>query len=76
MHPDVVRAEAEVRVRRGRLRGDVRVFGRPLADAARLADDVGGRLRQTVVEVTGLEDAVVAVRPRILSVAQLKRYLP
>jgi hypothetical protein len=73
---DVVRAEAELRVSRGALRADVRVYGRPLGDAARLGDEAAARVRAALVAVSGLDDVQVRVRPRILAVRQLARHLP
>jgi hypothetical protein len=74
--PEVVRAEVHLRLRRGRLRGTLRVFGRPLADAARLAEGAGARARGAVEAVAGGQMEELTVRPRVLSVVQLKRHLP
>ena len=73
---EVVRALADLRVSRGVLRADVRVFGRPLGDAARLGAETEDRVRAGLVAATGLTDVRVRVRPRILAVRQLARYLP
>ena len=75
-HPEVVRAEAVLRVRGGAAGGAVRVYGRPLADAARLAAEVEPAVREQLARVVGVAPARLVVRPRILTVPQLKRHLP
>ena len=75
-HPEVVRAEAVLRVRGGAPGGTVRVWGRPLADRARLAAEVEQAVRARLARVVGVAPARLVVRPRILTVPQLKRYLP
>ena len=75
-HPEVVRAEARLQIRRGELTGTLRIFCRPLVDPARVAADVGSEARHELSAVTGRETAELAVRPRVLAVRQLKRYLP
>ena len=75
-HPEVVRAAAALRVRRGVVGGSVRVYGRPLADRARLAAEVELAVRERLARVTGSAPGRLVVRPRILTVPQLKRYLP
>ena len=75
-HPEVVRAEAVLRVREGAPGGTVRVYGRPLADPARLAAEVEPAVRERLARVVGLAPARLVVRPRILTVPQLKRHLP
>jgi hypothetical protein len=75
-HPEVVRAQARVRIRRGTPTGTVHIFCRPLVDPAPVAADVGRDVRQELSDVTGREAAGLAVRPRVLTVRQLKRYLP
>ncbi len=75
-HPEVVRAEAELRVSGGRLGATVRVYGRPLADPARLAAEVEPLVVRRLFVIAGADPAAVAVKPRILTVPQLKRYLP
>jgi hypothetical protein len=75
-HPEVVRAEAVLRVRGGAAGGAVRVYGRPLADAARLAAEVEPAVRDRLARVVGVAPARLVVRPRILTVPQLKRHLP
>ena len=75
-HPEVVRAEAVLRVREGAPGGTVRVYGRPLADPARLAAEVEPAVRERLARVVGVAPARLVVRPRILTVPQLKRHLP
>jgi len=75
-HPEVVRAEAQVKASGGRLGGVVRVYGRPLADPARLAAEVEPLVVRRLFVVTGADPAAVTVKPRILTVPELKRYLP
>jgi hypothetical protein len=75
-HPEVVRAEAVLRVRGGAAGGAVRVYGRPLADAAHLAAEVELAVRDRLARVVGVAPARLVVRPRILTVPQLKRHLP
>ena len=75
-HPEVVRAEADLRVTGGRLGAVVRVYGRPLADPARLAAEVEPLVVRRLFVIAGDDPAAVAVKPRILRVSELKRYLP
>jgi len=75
-HPEVVRAEAALSIREGAPGGTVRVYGRPLADRARLAAEVELAVRERLARVVGAPPARLVVRPRILKVPQLKRYLP
>ena len=75
-HPEVVSAAAALRVRGGAVGGRVRVCGRPLADPARLAAEVELAVRERLAQVVGVAPARLVVRPRILTVPQLKRYLP
>jgi len=75
-NPEVVRAEASLRLRGGRVAGSVRLYGRPLGDAARLAAAVEPVVQARLLAVSGAEPGRVVVRPRILTVPQLKRYLP
>lgn len=75
-HPEVVRAEAVLRVREGAPGGTVRVYGRPLADRARLAAEVEPAVRERLTRVVGIAPARLVVRPSILTVPQLKRHLP
>jgi len=75
-HPEVVRAEASLRVTGAGLGGTIRVYGRPLADPGRLASEVEPMVRSRLRHVTGAEPAALLVRPRVLRVHELKRYLP
>ena len=75
-HPEVVRAEAELRVTGGRLGGVVRVYGRPLADPARLAAEIQPLVVRRLFVIAGTDPGGVTVKPRILTVPELKRYLP
>jgi len=75
-HPEVVRAVAVLRVRGGAVGGAVRIYGRPLADPARLAAEVEPAVRERLARVVGVAPSRVVVRPRILTVPQLKRHLP
>ena len=75
-HPDVVRAEVVLRVREGAPGGAVRVYGRPLADPALLAAEVEPAVRERLARIVGVAPARLVVRPRILTVPQLKRRLP
>jgi hypothetical protein len=75
-HPEVVRAEAVLRVRGGAAGGAVRVYGRPLADTAHLAAEVELAVRDRLARVVGVAPARLVVRPRIHTVPQLKRHLP
>jgi hypothetical protein len=75
-HPEVVRAEAHVRTNGDRLGGVVRVYGRPLADPARLAAEVEPLVVRRLFVITGADPAPVTVKPRVLKVPELKRYLP
>lgn len=74
--PDVVRADADLHVSGGRLRGRVRVYGRPLGDAGRLAGAVDAAVGGALAAAVGTAAVDVRVKPRILSVRQLARYLP
>lgn len=75
-HPEVVRAEARLRERDGAPYGSVRLFARPLADAARVRGEVEAQVRTAIDLVIGRETARIAVKPTVLRVGQLKRYLP
>jgi hypothetical protein len=75
-HPDVVRAEAELWQRGGELRGRVRVWARPLADAGVVGGAVQDAARRQVGRLTGLELGRVDARVTVLRVAQLARHLP
>jgi hypothetical protein len=75
-HPEVVRAEADIKATGGRLGGVVRIYGRPLADPVRLAAEVEPLVVRRLFVIAGADPAAVAVRPRILKVSELKKYLP
>jgi hypothetical protein len=75
-HPEVVSAEAGLRVSEGGLGGVVRVYGRPLADPVKLAAEVEPLIRNRLYTVTGVASGAVTVKPRILTVPELKKYLP
>ena len=74
--PEVVRAQADLRIRRGRLRADLRVYGRPFGDADTLAAGAAERVRSGLAAATGLDEIHVVVRPHILAVRRLARHLP
>jgi hypothetical protein len=75
-HPEVVRAQARLQISGGTPTGDLRVFCRPLADHAAVATDVDREARRELTALTGRETGSLVVRPRVLTVGQLKRYLP
>lgn len=75
-HPEVVRAEARLRERGGAPYGSVRLYARPLVDAARVRGEVETQVRTAIDLVIGRETTRIAVRPTVLRVRQLKRYLP
>jgi hypothetical protein len=75
-HPEVVRAEARLRMRRGLLGGKVRAFCRPMSDSASIRGDVSMLVSAELAAATGTELGEIAVRPRVLGVGQLKRHLP
>lgn len=75
-HPEVVRADVVIKVTGGRLGGVVRIYGRPLADPVRLAAEVEPLVVRRLFVITGADPAAVAVKPRILKVPELKKYLP
>lgn len=75
-HPEVVRAEARLRERDGAPYGSVRLYARPLVDAARVRGEVEAQVRTAIDRVTGRETTRIAVKPTVLRVRQLKRYLP
>jgi len=70
-HPDVVRASADVRVRRGRPKGVLNLELRPLADRDALGPELGAVARASLVRLSGVDDAEVKVRARVLNVRQL-----
>ena len=75
-HPDVVRAEAELWQRGAELRGRVRVWARPLADAEIVRASVEAAARRQTGRLTQTELGRADVRVRVLKVTQLARYLP
>lgn len=75
-HPEVVRAQARLQIRGGALTGTLHVLCRPLVDPVPVAAEVAGEARRELSVVTGREPAELTVRPRVLAVRQLKRYLP
>jgi hypothetical protein len=75
-HPEVVSAQASLRMRGVALSGTLRIDCRPLVDPAPVAAAVGTDARLELTAVTGRETADVVVRPRVLTVGQLKRHLP
>jgi hypothetical protein len=75
-HPDVVRAEAELWQRGADLRGRVRVWARPLADAESVRIAVEAATRRQTARLTQSELGRADVRVKVLKVAQLVRYLP
>ena len=75
-HVEVVRAEVEVRQRRGGLAATLAVALRPLVDGDAVGAELGAVAREKLVRVTGLAEVTVKVRPRVLKVRQLARHLP
>jgi hypothetical protein len=75
-HPEVVRADACLRVRDGVPLGTLRVYGRPLADSARLGVEVENRVCREIFAVIGRRMTKLDVRTQVLAVGQLKRRLP
>ena len=75
-HDDVVRADVDVRVRRGRPAATLRVDLRPLADGDAIGAALGAAARERLARVTGIADVQVKVRSRVLTVRQLPGRLP
>jgi hypothetical protein len=75
-HADVVRSEAQVGTRRGEVTVAVTAYLRPYADGGRVAAELEPVVRGRLAAITGLAPGAVIVRPRVLAVRQLKRYLP
>jgi hypothetical protein len=75
-HAEVVRADVEVRLRRGRVAAKLDVALRPLVDGVAIADDLSAGARDLLARVIGAADVTVRVRPRVLKVGQLTRHLP
>ena len=75
-HVEVVRADVEVRAGRGGAATTLEVALRPLVDGDAVAAELAAGARELLARATGLTDAKVRVRPRVLKVRQLARYLP
>ena len=75
-HPEVVRAEARLRERDGAPYGSVRLYARPLVNATRVRGEVEAQVRTAIDMVIGRKTTGIAVKPTVLRVRQLKRYLP
>jgi hypothetical protein len=74
-HPDVVRAQVDLREGDGAPRGRVVLYARPFADKARLAREVDDRVMAALDDVIGRDATRLDVRTKVLHVTQLKRYL-
>ena len=72
----MVRADVDVRVRRGRVAATLDVALRPLVDGAVVADGLSAGAHDLLAGVIGAADVTVRVRPRVLTVGQLARHLP
>ncbi len=76
-HPEVVRAQARLRVGGGyTLGGTLRLYCRPLAAAEGVRRDVEAAVRAELAAATGAQLGALVVRPRVLAVGQLKSHLP
>lgn len=75
-HPDVVRAEARLRVRGAALSAVLNVDLRPLTDASALGAQLTEATRALLASVSGVPEAHVRVRCRVLAVGHLARRLP
>ncbi len=75
-HAEVVRADVDVRVRRGRPAARLAVELRPLSDGGAIAAELEAQARQVLARVTGVADVDVRVRARVLTVRQLPGRLP
>ena len=75
-HADVVRADVEVRRRRGRPSARLVVDLRPHADGDAIATELASEARASLARVTGLSEVDVRVRARVLTVKQLPGRLP
>lgn len=75
-HPEVVSAQARLQIRGGAPTGSLRIYCRPLVDPAPVAAEIGREARHELTTMTGRDTAELAVRPSVLAVSQLKRYLP
>jgi hypothetical protein len=76
VHADVVRTEAQVATRRGEVTATLTAYLRPFADGGRVGAELEPLVRGRLAAVTGAPAGTVLVRPRVLAVRQLKRYLP
>jgi len=70
-HAEVVRADVDVRVRRGRPSATLAVDLRPLSDGDAIAVELGAQARASLARVTGIADVDIRVRKRVLTVKQL-----
>lgn len=70
-HPEVVRAGADVKIRRGRPSARLAIDLRPLADAEAVGGALEARMREMLSRVTGIADVDVRLRTRVLTVRQL-----
>jgi hypothetical protein len=73
--PDVLKTEARVHARHGRLEAQVVVFARPLADDARLRAEADERIQQALCDAVGLACPRPQVEVRGVAVEHLARYL-
>lgn len=75
LHPDVVSADPQVRLRDGRLSVAARVLLRPGTDVARIDPWVRAAAAAELSRLTGLVPDVGRVRFKVLRVGQLARHL-
>ncbi len=75
-HPDVVRARARLRERGGAPQGSLKIYARPLADAAGVQREVDAKVARQLSRIVGREVTGVTVQATVLRVGQLKKYLP
>lgn len=75
-HPEVVRVRVGVRPGDGAPTGALRLWLRPLADGERVATDIRETTERDLEALLGRPLSQVEVRPTVLRVDQLKRYLP
>ncbi len=75
-HPDVLRATATARGDARRLRLDLRVVARPLADEQRVGRELERRVTGAVRPLLAAGDLEVRARVRGVKVKRLARYLP
>lgn len=74
-HPEVVRAHVDVRSGDGAPTGALRLWLRPLADGERIATEIRETTAIEVEALLGRPLSRFEVRPIVLGVDQLKRYL-